>query len=297
MSQALLECCLSGLPAPRRGKVREVYDLGDQLLLIASDRVSAFDIVMNEGIPDKGKVLTQLSAFWFSRLADTGPNHMVSTASEDLSHIVGDDLAQVEGRGMIVQKTEPVMIECVARGYLAGSWWKDYSAGERLIHGIALPDGLRIGDRLPEPAFTPATKNEVGHDENISFDQAADLIGTDLAKRLRSWTLQLYRQAAKHCEDVGLVLADTKFEFGLTESGPILIDEALTPDSSRYWPAGVEPGQSPPSFDKQFLRDFLESSGWDKSPPPPTLPPEVINGTRTKYLEAYKRITGHDLAL
>ena len=252
---------------------------------------------MAEGIPDKGKVLTQLSAYWFARLQDLVPNHLVSVDSDDLRDIVGSELSQVAGRGMITRKTEPVMIECVARGYLAGSWWKDYAAGKREIHGVMLPDGLLNGSKLPEPIFTPATKNDEGHDENISFAQAAEQIGSDLASQLRDWTMLIYDAASKHAESVGLILADTKFEFGLTPEGPIWIDEALTPDSSRYWPAGVKPGESPPSFDKQFLRDFLESSNWDKTPPAPSLPDWVIEGTRDRYLDAYRRITGNDLDL
>lgn len=267
------------------------------MLLVASDRVSAFDVVMGEGIPDKGKVLTQLSAFWFERLGDLVPNHMVSVSSKDLEAIVGEDLPQVAGRGMIARKTDPVLIECVARGYLAGSWYKDYASGTREIHGLRLPENLRNGSQLPEPIFTPATKNDAGHDENISFEAAADQIGFELASKLREWTMNIYAEASKHCESVGLILADTKFEFGLTEDGPIWIDEALTPDSSRYWTADYVPGDSPPSFDKQFLRDFLESSGWDKTYPAPELPQAVIQGTRERYLDAYRRITGHDLDL
>ena len=295
MSTALLESRLTGLGSPRRGKVREVYDLGDHLLMVASDRISAFDVVMDEGVPDKGKVLTQMSAYWFSRLEPLAPHHMVSTTTIDLEAVVGRDLGQVAGRSMIVRKTVPIMVECVARGYLAGSWWKDYAQGLRSIHGIELPDGLRNGAKLPHPIFTPATKNEVGHDENISFEQMVQVVGDSMAAWLQDTTLKLYASAAAHCESVGLVLADTKFEFGLTPEGPIWIDEALTPDSSRYWPAGYEIGQSPPSFDKQYLRDYLETCGWGKTPPPPPLPPEVILGTRAKYLEAYRRITGHDL--
>ena len=296
MSLALLASSLPHLPPPRRGKVREVYDLGDQLLMVASDRLSAFDVVMNEGIPDKGKVLTQLSAFWFRRLAHLAPHHMISVNDEAIEAVVGSP--DLNGRSMLVRKTEPIMIECVARGYLAGSWRKEYREGLRTIHGVALPDGLQDGSKLPEPVFTPATKAESGHDMNISFQQAADLIGLELTSKLRDWTLAIYSEASVHATGQGLILADTKFEFGMTPEGPIWIDEALTPDSSRYWPADTyAPGQAQPSFDKQFVRDYLDMLDWDKQPPAPPLPFDIISKTREKYFEAFRRITGHDLAL
>ncbi len=298
MNRAVLEISLPDLAAPRRGKVRDVYDLGDHLLLVASDRLSAFDVVLPTGIPDKGKVLNQLSAFWFNKLSSVCPHHVVSSEDAVIADRIGRTMPELAGRSMVVRRTEPVMIECVARGYLAGSWWKDYRDGQRTIHGVTLPDGLQDGSRLPEPVFTPATKAESGHDVNIAYGEAANLIGADLAERLRCWALELYEAAAAHATTCGLILADTKFEFGLTEDGPIWIDEALTPDSSRYWQAGdYSPGQAQPSFDKQFVRDYLETLTWDKQPPGPELPEEVVVNTRDKYLEAYRRITGHDLAV
>ncbi len=298
MNRAVLEISLPELAAPRRGKVRDVYDLGDHLLLVASDRLSAFDVVLPTGIPDKGKVLNQLSAFWFNKLSCVCPHHVVSSDDVVIAERIGRTMPDLSGRSMLVRRTEPIMIECVARGYLAGSWWKDYRDGQRTIHGVKLPDGLQDGSRLPEPVFTPATKAESGHDMNIAYEQAANLIGSDLAAQLRGWTLELYAAAAAHASTCGLILADTKFEFGLTAEGPIWIDEALTPDSSRYWQAAdYSPGQAQPSFDKQFVRDYLETLDWDKQPPGPVLPEEVVVKTRDKYLEAYCRITGHDLAV
>lgn len=298
MSSALLESRLPHLAPPRRGKVREVYDLGDQLLLVASDRLSAFDVVLPDGIPDKGKVLTQLSAFWFKKLGHIASHHLISTDHEAIAERVGEGADQLKGRSMLVMKTEPIMIECVARGYLAGSWWKEYREGRRHIHGVELMEGLLDGSKLPEPVFTPATKAESGHDMNIGFAEAVDLVGVELASKLRDWTLEIYAEAVRHAASQGLILADTKFEFGMTEDGPIWIDEALTPDSSRYWPADqYQPGSAQPSFDKQFVRDYLETLDWDKQPPGPSLPSDVIMKTRAKYFEAFRRITGHDLDL
>lgn len=298
MRPALLESTLTHLGEPRRGKVREVYDLGSQLLMVSTDRISAFDVIMANGIPDKGRVLTQMSAFWFESLGHLVPHHLVSVDDQAVDEAVGAEHPELHGRTMLVRKAPTIPIECVARGYLAGSWWKDYAAGQRELHGVTLPDGLHNASRLSEPIFTPATKAESGHDENISFAQAADLIGTDLATQLRDWTITLYLEAAKHAESCGLILADTKFEFGMTDEGPIWIDEALTPDSSRYWEASTyTTGSNPPSFDKQFVRDYLETLDWDKTPPGPELPDDIVTKTRDKYLDAFRRITGHDLAL
>lgn len=292
----MLSVAVPGLPPPKSGKVREVYDLGDLLLLVTTDRISAFDVIMANGIPDKGIVLTQMSAFWFNKLAHLGPHHVVSTDDAEIASRVGS--ADLKGRSMLCRKAEPLTIECVARGYLEGSWYKDYAAGERTLHGVQLPDGLLRGSRLPEPIFTPATKAQSGHDINIDFTEAANLVGSEVAAEARDWTLALYREAAAHAEASGLILADTKFEFGLTEGGLIWIDEALTPDSSRYWEAkGWDPGHAQPSYDKQFVRDYLETIQWDKQPPGPTLPEDVVAKTRERYLEAYQRITGSVLAL
>ncbi len=298
MTGAILSTHLPHLPPPRRGKVREVYDLGDELLMVATDRISAFDVVMPNGIPDKGKVLNQLSAFWFKQLAAECPNHVISTDDHEIVSRVGGDPDQLVGRSMIVRRTEPILVECVARGYLAGSWWKDYRDGSRNLHGIILPDGLVENSKLPEPIFTPATKADSGHDENVGFDHVANVLGSELANQLRNWTLNLFSKASEFAATRGLILADTKFEFGMTPDGPIWIDEALTPDSSRYWPAdGYVPGHPQPSFDKQFVRDWLETQDWNKQPPGPILPDDVVAKTRDKYFEAFRRITGRDLAL
>lgn len=290
-----MQTSLGHLGPVRRGKVREVYDLGDRLLLVATDRLSAFDVVMPNGIPDKGKVLNQLSAFWFDKLSDVCPNHVISTHDADVVALAGEE---ARGRSMIVRKTEPILVECVVRGYLAGSWWKDYKAGQRAIHDVELPDGLLESSKLPRPIFTPATKAESGHDENISVAQARDKLGTELTNWLEATSVQIYERAAAHADACGLILADTKFEFGLTDDGPIWIDEALTPDSSRYWPKeAYAPGGPQPSFDKQFVRDWLETLDWDKTPPGPVLPEDVVTKTREKYLEAFRLITGRDLDL
>lgn len=292
---ALLETVLPGLPPPRKGKVREVYDLGDCLLIVATDRISAFDVIMANGIPDKGRVLNLMSAFWFDRLSDVCPNHVISVSDEEIAARLGPGLG-LHGRSMLARKARPLSIECVARGYLSGSLWKEYRASGGSVHGLALPAGMLESGRLPEPIFSPATKAETGHDENISFREAADRVGLETAETVRDWTLELYGRAAEYALSRGLILADTKFEFGETDDGLILIDEALTPDSSRYWDAALyRPGGAQPSFDKQFVRDYLESIGWDKRPPGPTLPDEVVAKTREKYLEAYERITGRSL--
>jgi phosphoribosylaminoimidazole-succinocarboxamide synthase len=276
-----------------RGKVRDIYDLGDKLLIVATDRLSAFDVILPTPIPDKGRILTQLSLFWFNLLKDVVPNHVLSSTDFPAPFDkFKDDLA---GRSMIVRKTQPLPIECVVRGYLSGSGWKDYRATGKIC-GIALPPGLRESDRLPEPIFTPATKAATGHDENILFEQASSLIGKDLAEKVRTVSLEIYSRAAAYAEPRGVILADTKFEFGLLNDRLIWIDEALTPDSSRFWPAAqYNPGGPQPSFDKQFVRDYLERIQWPKTPPGPELPPEVVAATRAKYREAYRILAGREL--
>lgn len=289
-AEPLLQSELPGFPC-RRGKVRDVYDLGDALAVVATDRISAFDYVMPTGIPGKGRVLTALTKFWLGRLGV--PNHFLS---DDVADLPGPFRARSDvfaGRTMLVRKAAVVPVECVARGYLAGSGWKEYrQAGT--VCGVPLPAGLREADQLPEPIFTPATKAETGHDENISFDQMAAAIGQGLAAELRARTLDVYRRAAAYAEGRGIILADTKLEWGTLPDGTvILIDEVLTPDSSRFWPRdSYRPGASPPSFDKQFLRDWLETTGWDKNSPPPPLPPDVVERTAAKYREALDRLTG-----
>lgn len=276
-------------PAFRRGKVRDVYDLGDRLLIVATDRISAFDCVMPEGIPDKGRILTAVASHWFAATQDLVPNQL--RRSRDWPAALDPHLGDLAGRAMLVEKTRPLPVECVVRGYLAGSGWKEYQTTGSVC-GEALPPGLRLADRLPGPIFTPATKAEEGHDENISFARMAGLLGQGLAARLRDLSLALYRRGAEEASRRGILLADTKFEFGLADDGAVLlIDEALTPDSSRYWLADAwEPGRTPPSLDKQFLRDYLETvPGWDKQPPAPHLPPAVVEGIRARYLDLAAR--------
>ena len=291
--KVLRETQFAGLSPSARGKVRDIYDLGDKLLIVATDRLSAFDVILPTPIPDKGRVLTQLSLFWFDLLKDLIPNHVISaTEFPGPFDKFGDELA---GRSMLVQKTKPLPIECVVRGYVSGSGWKDYRAtGE--ICGIALPNGLLESARLPEPIFTPATKAVSGHDENISFEQAERMIGKELAEKVRAVSLELYRWAGAHAEPRGIIVADTKFEFGLLNDKLMWIDEALTPDSSRFWPAAqYSPGGPQASFDKQFVRDYLERMRWPKTPPGPELPPEVVEATREKYREAYRILSGREL--
>jgi phosphoribosylaminoimidazole-succinocarboxamide synthase len=278
----------------RRGKVRDVYDLGDRLVLVATDRISAFDWVLPTPIPDKGRVLTDLTLFWLQYLAVA--NHLLSTDLDVMGPAFAERAEQLLGRTCLVRKADVVPIECVARGYLAGSGWKEYRE-QGTVCGLPLPPGLRQAERLPEPIFTPATKEQSGHDQNISFERMSDLVGAELAGELRRRTLDLYLRAAEHAARCGLLLADTKFEWGRTPEGEIiLIDEVLTPDSSRFWAAdSYRAGISPPSFDKQFVRDYLETTGWDKNSPPPPLPDEVVQRTRQKYLEAHQRLTGHGL--
>jgi phosphoribosylaminoimidazole-succinocarboxamide synthase len=296
----LLHTSLDGLTLLRSGKVRDVYIVDDEhLLIVATDRISAFDYVLGSGIPDKGRILTQLSAFWFGLLGDLVPNHLVSLDPEAYPAPARRHGDLLRGRSMLVRRTVPLPVECVARGYLSGSGWKEYQAGGRVC-GIELPPGLRESDRLPAPIFTPATKADTGHDQNISEADAATIVGSTTAARIRALTLALYERAATHAEGRGLILADTKFEFGWTgapgTSAIILIDEALTPDSSRFWPRDeYRPGGPQPSFDKQFVRDYLEAIRWPKQPPVPALPDDVVHRTREKYLEAFRRITGSDL--
>jgi len=293
----VLETNLDGLTLARRGKVRDVYDLGGHLLIVATDRISAFDYILGSGIPDKGKVLTQLSAFWFDHVGDLVPHHVVAVDVDQFPAVTKPHREVLRGRSMLVKKTEPLPVECVARGYISGSGWKDYKQ-TGAVCGISLPAGLRESDRLPEPIFTPATKAESGHDENISEAQAGAIVGEALVKRLRELTLSIYARGVEHASECGIMIADTKFEFGMIGSQLILIDEVLTPDSSRFWPKDTyEPGKSQFSFDKQFVRDHLEAIGWNKQPPVPSLPDDVVERTRDKYLEAYKRLTGRPLAV
>jgi len=300
----VLNTTLTRRAPDQTGKVRDIYDFGDQLLIVATDRISAFDYVLGSGIPDKGKVLTQISAFWFGRTASIVRNHLLSTDPADFPPEARPEAAMLAGRSMLVMKTAPLPLECVARGYLAGSGWKDYLAtGE--VCGVRLPAGLRESDRLPEPIFTPSTKSQVGHDMNIDEASAEQLVGPNVFARVKDLTLRLYKEGAAHAESCGIIVADTKFEFGLVppdgrnlpdEARVMLIDEALTPDSSRFWPrAEYRPGGPQPSFDKQFVRDYLERIKWNKQPPVPSLPEDVVAHTREKYVEAFRRLTGREL--
>jgi len=292
----LLDTRVTGLTPHTSGKVRDIFDLGDTLLLVATDRISAFDYVLGSGIPDKGKVLTQLSAFWFARTTGIIRNHVVTTDVEDFPPELRSHAATLAGRSMLVRKTSPVPLECVARGYLAGSGWKEYVATGHVC-GVPVPTGLRESDRLPEPIFTPATKATSGHDINITEAEATRLVGADVINQLRSYTLALYDHGRRHAESRGIILADTKFEFGRLPTGDlILIDEVMTPDSSRYWPKDqYAPGGPQPSFDKQYVRDYLEEIRWNKQPPVPSLPHHVVLRTRDKYLEAFHRLTDRNL--
>jgi phosphoribosylaminoimidazole-succinocarboxamide synthase len=289
----------SNLPFPvKRGKVRDVYDLGDQLLIIATDRISAYDVIMPNGIPDKGKILTALSLFWFEKYGRQFENHLIAARMRDFPAELRKFSEQIQGRSMLVKKASVVPIECVARGYLAGSGWKEYHRAHTVC-GIPLPHGLHQCDKLPAPIFTPATKEESGHDINISFEDMVNRVGVETATQLRDRTLALYTTAATYAASKGVIIADTKFEFGQLPDGRlILIDEVLTPDSSRFWPADdYEPGHDQPSFDKQFVRNYLEAQPWNKTPPAPELPPEVVMGTRERYLQSYRKLTGKDLML
>ena len=289
MSAVLLQSSLPGIPV-RHGKVRDVYDFGDRLLFVASDRISAFDYILPNGIPRKGEVLTRLSQFWFSRISVR--HHLLTSDLASLPLPAGTDVQSLAGRSMVVMKTSVVPIECVVRGYLAGSGWKEYCQSGTVC-GIRLPGGLQESSRLPEPIFTPANKAESGHDENISFEQMCEVVGAELAGRLRDVSLQVYSEGCTHASSKGIIIADTKFEFGLKDDDIILIDEVMTPDSSRFWPTDrYEAGRGQASYDKQFVRDWLEQSGWDKNSPPPVLPEDVVQRTSSRYIEAYERLTG-----
>jgi len=295
MNEPILQFDLPGIKKVRSGKVREVYDLGDSFLLVASDRLSAFDVIMPNGIPRKGEVLTQISHFWFEKFAGLVPNHLLAKADDPLPANLQPFAAQLARRSMIVKKAKPLAIECIVRGYLSGSGMKEYKKSQTVC-GIALPAGLTESAELPEPIFTPSTKAEAGHDENISFAEASKIVGPELAKQARDLSLMIYQAGRDFARQRGIIIADTKFEFGLFEGKLILIDEVLTPDSSRFWPADqYEPGRSQPSFDKQFVRDYLETLDWDKTPPGPTLPPHVVAKTAAKYQEAYEKLTGKQL--
>ena len=302
-TSTILQTSLEGLTRHNQGKVRDIYSFPEDpglLLIVATDRISAFDYVLGSGIPDKGKVLTQLSAFWFGETSDIVSNHMRSTRPEDYPPAARAHTHALRGRSMLVRKTEPFPIECVARGYLSGSGWKEYQQTGSVC-GVKLPAGLRESDRLPEPIFTPATKAETGHDMNITEEEAGRIVGTEAIERLRNLTLRLYSRGAAHAEHRGIIVADTKFEFGRVTSGPdageiILIDEVLTPDSSRFWPRDAyAPGGPQPSFDKQYVRDYLETIRWNKQPPVPGLPDDVIERTREKYIQAFRLLTGLSL--
>jgi phosphoribosylaminoimidazole-succinocarboxamide synthase len=285
----MLDSAIPGM-TPRRGKVRDVYDFGDRLLFVATDRISAFDYVLPNAIPRKGEVLTRLSQFWFDLLGV--PHHFISDDPQQLPLPAGTDVTSLRGRSMVVRRTDVIPIECVARGYLSGSGWKEYQQSGTVC-GIPLPAGLQESSRLPAPIFTPATKAETGHDENISFERTSELIGQSLAEQLRELTLSIYQRGCQHAAAKGIIIADTKFEFGIRDGQVILIDEVMTPDSSRFWPADLwQPGRGQASFDKQFVRDWLLSSGWDRNSPPPQLPDDVVQRTSARYIEAWQRLTG-----
>jgi phosphoribosylaminoimidazole-succinocarboxamide synthase len=291
----LVQLDLPGIRKLKSGKVREVFDLDNRLLLVATDRISAFDCIMPNGIPHKGEVLTQISHFWFDQTENIVPNHRLSRSDDPLPSELAPFKTLLARRSMIVKKARPLPIECIVRGYLAGSGWKEYVA-QQTVCGLELPPGLTESAELPEPIFTPATKADTGHDQNISFQTAADLLGPSLARQARELSLMLYRFARDYARQRGIIIADTKFEFGFHDGQLILIDEVLTPDSSRFWPAAqYQPGRSQPSFDKQFVRDYLETLPWNKTPPAPPLPPEIVAKTQAKYLEAFHRLTGRQL--
>jgi phosphoribosylaminoimidazole-succinocarboxamide synthase len=292
---AIMQTNMPGVKLHGRGKVRDIYDLGDHFLIVATDRLSAFDVVLPTPIPDKGKVLTQMSAFWFDHFKPFVPNHVVSTDVRDYPANLRQFSDQLEGRSMLVRKAKVFPVECVARGFLTGSGLKDYRKTGKVC-GIALPAGLRDSDRLPQPLFTPATKAETGHDENISEDEAGRIVGADAIKRLKELTLSIYSRAVDFASTRGIIICDTKFEFGVIDGQITIVDEMLTPDSSRFWPASeYSPGKPQPSFDKQFVRDYLERIGWNKQPPAPELPAEIVEATSAKYREALRILTGRDL--
>ncbi len=296
-TDALIQSQMEDIPLLKRGKVRDVYEVDDKLLIVASDRMSAFDVVMDDPIPDKGKILTAISLFWFSELSSIIENHLISSNPADYPEVCGKYRSQLEGRSMLVQKTKPLEVECIVRGYLSGSGWQDYlrTGG---VCGILLPEGLRESDKLPAPIFTPSTKAESGmHDENIGFEQAVDILGRETAEEVQRISLKIYEMGRDMAAQKGIIVADTKFEFGIKDGRLLLIDEVLTPDSSRFWPMDeYRPGGAQKSFDKQFLRDYLTEIKWPKQPPPPKLPEDIIQKTREKYMDALKRITGRGLA-
>jgi len=297
MAVTVKETNLPDIPLLGRGKVRDIYDMGEQLLIVASDRLSAFDVVMPDPIPDKGRVLTQISVYWFEKMKDLTPNHLVAWEVNDFPAKLKPYADQLEGRSMLVKKCRPLAIEAIVRGYIAGSGWKDYQKTGQVC-GYDLPMGLKESDRLEEPLFTPSTKAELGeHDENISLERAREIVGAQLADEVARRSLAIYKRARELAKEAGIIIADTKFEFGVKDDSLLLIDEVLTPDSSRFWPADdYQPGRGQKSFDKQYARDYLESIGFNKKPPAPKLPAEVIEGTRQRYLEALKRLTGRGLA-
>jgi len=296
-SNVVLKTEFSDLDLLNRGKVRDIYDLGDTILMISTDRISAFDVIMNEGIPDKGKVLTKMTEFWLSHIQDIVPNHLISTDVDDFPDACRQYADILAGRSMLVKKAQPLAAECIVRGYITGSGWKDYQA-TGAICGIALPRGLQESAAFPEPLFTPSTKAELGtHDENISFDQVCDILGTETAEKMQDLSIRIYSRAREIAESKGIIIADTKMEFGLFNGEIMLIDELLTPDSSRFWPKeDYAPGRSQMSFDKQFVRDFLSTLEWNKTPPPPGLPKDIIEKTRERYIEAYRRLTGEEFS-
>ena len=294
-NETVLQLDLPGIKKIKSGKVREIFDLGDRLLLVASDRISAFDVIMPNGIPQKGAVLTQISFFWFDRVASLVPNHLLAKTDDPLPKNLQPFADKLARRTMIVKKAKPLAIECIVRGYLSGSGWKEYKKSQTVC-GIKLPAGLTESAELPEPIFTPSTKAEAGHDENISFEEACKIVGKDLATQASDLSLKIYKAGCDYARQRGIIIADTKFEFGISDGKLILIDEVLTPDSSRFWPADqYQPGKGQPSFDKQFVRDYLETLDWNKTPPGPVLPQEVVAKTSAKYLEAYERLTGKKL--
>ncbi len=295
MSEALLKVDLPGMKLFRRGKVRDVYDLGDRLLIIATDRISAFDCVMPNGVPGKGKILTAMSLFWFKFVTDIVDNHLITANQEEFPGELKRFRDVLEGRSMLVRRADRIDVECVARGYLSGSGWREY-VKSGTVCGIKLPPGLRESDKLPKTLFTPATKAASGHDENVTFDDVVKLVGAETASKLRELTISVYEKARDYADDRGIIIADTKFEFGFSNGNIILIDEILSPDSSRFWPRdSYDPGKPQKSFDKQFVRDYLETLDWDKTPPAPKLPEDVISKTLDKYRQAYRKLVGEDL--
>lgn len=291
----LLETSIPYLKLHNMGKVREIFEIDGNLLLVATDRISAFDVILPNGIPHKGKVLTQMSEFWFELIGELTENHLITTSIDEIDKITEEDRGLLRGRSMLVKKVDVIPVECIVRGYIAGSGWKDYKKNNAIC-GISLPGDLKESDKLPEPIFTPSTKAESGHDENISFEEAVNITGRELAEEIRQKSIAIYKKASEYALTKGIIISDTKFEWGKYGDKVILIDEVLTPDSSRFWPMeSYSPGKPQPSFDKQFVRDHLESCGWDKNPPPPSLPEDIIRTTSEKYLEAYTKLTGKEI--